>query len=332
MKDIKQLVSLDGLRVCATFAIFLYHAGILRQGTFPVTWFFMLTGFMMYYTKYPLSQYPDYRSWFGYVWKKIKEFYPIYFVTFLYAFVLEGMDFGKENLGRAVINLCMMQPFFKDFVYDFNSLSWYLSVTIFLYLIGYFLISIVKKFKQYIPIIMFIVIGVMIVLNVLLRLEYDLYIYSNPFYRILDCFLGMMIAEIFMTKNTSRIIPQATKVEILLAICFVVMYFVSLKTTAKPAYYTIFFCIAMYVFANGKGLLSRFLGNEKFVLISKYSFYFYMTHELVLKTTRLFIMDNGMNFYVRLFLVAGVAFVVTCFIAIIYRIITVRFEHKKHFN
>lgn len=47
----KILPALDGIQVLATAGIFLFHAGLLWHGTFPVTLFFMLSGFMMYYTK-----------------------------------------------------------------------------------------------------------------------------------------------------------------------------------------------------------------------------------------------------------------------------------------
>lgn len=66
----KQLSALDGLRVLATLAIFFFHAGILIRGAFPVVWFFMLSGFMMYYTKHTLTGYPNFKSWLGYVKKE----------------------------------------------------------------------------------------------------------------------------------------------------------------------------------------------------------------------------------------------------------------------
>lgn len=60
MNQIKpqKLSALQGLRALATIGIFLFHSGFLLQGRFPVTLFFMLSGFMLYYTKHGLIQYP----------------------------------------------------------------------------------------------------------------------------------------------------------------------------------------------------------------------------------------------------------------------------------
>ncbi|MDZ4992184.1 hypothetical protein GNF80_04245 [Clostridium perfringens] len=41
--------SLQGLRSLAMLGIFLFHSGLLLRGTFPVTFFFILSGFVLYY-------------------------------------------------------------------------------------------------------------------------------------------------------------------------------------------------------------------------------------------------------------------------------------------
>lgn len=46
------IYTLQGLRALAMLGIFLFHSGILLNGTFPVTFFFILSGFVTYYSKY----------------------------------------------------------------------------------------------------------------------------------------------------------------------------------------------------------------------------------------------------------------------------------------
>lgn len=41
--------SLQGLRALGMLGIFLFHSGLLLKGTFPVTFFFILSGFVLYY-------------------------------------------------------------------------------------------------------------------------------------------------------------------------------------------------------------------------------------------------------------------------------------------
>lgn len=180
-KQVIHLGPLDGLRALATVAIFLYHAGILLQGTFPVTWFFMLSGFVMYYTKHDLTKYPNYWMWLNYVKGKLTEFYPIHFLTFLYSLFLTGAVLNATKIKSAILNLLLLHSFFESCWLDFNSLSWYLSATMFLYVLGYFLILFVNKFKQHRKIIITSVVMVIFAINVLLRMGSTIYVYANPF-------------------------------------------------------------------------------------------------------------------------------------------------------
>ena len=47
--------SLQGLRAIAMLSIFLFHAGIIPNGIFPVTLLFILSGFFMYYKNFEKS-------------------------------------------------------------------------------------------------------------------------------------------------------------------------------------------------------------------------------------------------------------------------------------
>lgn len=90
----KKLNALQGIRALATIGIFLFHSGLLLRGTFPVTLFFMLSGFMMYYTKSGLNQYDGFKRWTEeYVMKKLKQFYPLHIITFIIALFVGGCIF-----------------------------------------------------------------------------------------------------------------------------------------------------------------------------------------------------------------------------------------------
>lgn len=107
----KYLNSLQGIRALATIAIFLFHSGFLLNGTFPVTLFFMLSGFMMYYTKSDLSNYHSFKEWISkYIVKKLKQFYPIHLLTFCIAVVISiPVVINTEWIKAAILNLCLLQ-------------------------------------------------------------------------------------------------------------------------------------------------------------------------------------------------------------------------------
>lgn len=100
----KLLPALQGLRVLATLGIFLFHSGFLINRTFPVTLFFMLSGFMVYYTKSSLDGYETYGKWIkGYWFKKIKQFYPLHLFMFAFSVMIRGGIKGKEIHARCLL-------------------------------------------------------------------------------------------------------------------------------------------------------------------------------------------------------------------------------------
>lgn len=308
-KQLNHLKTLDGLRAIATLGIFLYHARILRQGSFPVTLFFMISGFMMYYTKNGLEGYDSFFAWTRkYVLKKLKDFYPLHVLTFICAFLLNKTAPNFGSIKSAVINLLLLQSFSEKQWLSYNSLSWYLSVTIFLYILGYFLIRLVNKYVDKTGCLLLIVIAVILAVNLIYRVNGSIslyYIYANPFYRTLDFLLGMLIARLFLNNSGGKAdIYIYWYAELFLAFCFIVQYIISLEVTANPGYYTVLFSAALYLFARGKGVLSRLLSSKILYKLSYYSFEFYMIHELVLKVMRILLQGLEMNYYLKLFVIA----------------------------
>lgn len=189
-----------------------------------------------------------------------------------------------ETIISAILNVLLVHPFFEKYSLTFNGLSWYLAVTFFLYFIGYFLVKLVddKRFneKYFIVIILVLISGI----NLCNRCIGTLYIYCNPFYRVLDFLLGMLIAKLFL-KNTYQI-KNTNKIEISIVFVFILQYLLSFIVGDNPGYYSILFTVALYVFAQGGGVVSKILSLNVFEIISKYSFEFYMFHELMLRILR----------------------------------------------
>jgi peptidoglycan/LPS O-acetylase OafA/YrhL len=325
MKTIQKrdLGALDGLRVLATLAIFLYHAGILKQGAFPVTFFFMLSGFLLYYTKHTLTGYPSFRAWLGYVGKKLREFYPLHLLTFLYACILFRPTWSGEKIKSAVGNLLLLQAFSQENQYSFNSLSWYLSALIFLYVISYFLIRFLNRYGRYRKYLIGAVLVMIALCNSLLWMELPVYIYGNPLYRILDVLLGMLSAHLFLEKKQVAVEKKtADRRELAICVVFAVGYFVSLWLKPECGYYSVLFAMALPVFARGEGCVSTVLRGKLFGVAARCSFAFYMLHELVLKTFRQIISPETMGYYPRAFLITAIAFPVTAFLAWVYNQLT----------
>jgi len=315
----RDLGSLDGLRVLATLSIFLYHAGILVQGAFPVTFFFMLSGFMMYYTKHPLMGYASFCAWLGYVGKKLKEFYPLHLLTFCYACLLIRPVWDADQILSALRNLLLLNSFREEWLYSFNALSWYLSTLIILYIVGYFLIRLLNRWEKYRNILIVLTLVLISLCNGLVWLNVPLYLYGNPGYRILDFFLGMLMAHLYLEKRQTAVKKKTSNVwEFGICTAFTVAYLLSLWLKPKYGYYSVLFAIALPVFAKGEGYVSKVLQGRFFAAAAKCSFAFYMIHELVLRTLRQLILPESIGHYTRLFMIAIIAFPVTVILAVAY--------------
>lgn len=316
----KKLEALDGLRAVATIGFFLFHSGFLLQGTFPVTLFFMLSGFLMYYSKSGSVEETSFRGWMnGYVLRKVKLFYPLHLITFVIAWVVGDVihKLSFDTLISALLNLLLINPFFPKYAMVFNGLSWYLAVTIFLYVAAYPLQKLLNRSKNcIIPflITLFAIFG----LNLANRFGAELYLYNNPFYRVLDFFLGMVVARMYLCHTW--VIRRVNFTELLLVAVFVILYAASLVISSDPGYYSLLFAVALYVFAVGRGCVSKFLKCRPFEKIAYYSFEFYMIHELALRVFRK-VFDESIFYPVRLVLIALPALAVSILFAVGYKAI-----------
>ncbi len=308
----KKLPALDGIRVLATAGIFLFHAGLLWHGTFPVTLFFMLSGFMMYYTKADTIT-----PWTGI--KKIAKLYPLHLLTLVISIFI-WRPFAKYPMDyiikAGVMQLTLTQAWFPDYTMTFNGLSWYLSVTFFLYAISFPLVRLTQKVRKPLSGIISLLVAISLINLIIVRGGVS--VYTNPLYRVLDYLLGMMIAKQFLDRN-SLSEKAADIAEIGMVIVFFAQYALSFLVGDTPGYYSVLFSAALYVFAVGKGCISKILARPFFHKLAGYSFEFYMIHELALRVFRMVFTDETMFYPVRCAIIAAPALVVTFILAVVYK-------------
>ncbi len=315
----RKLQSLQGLRALATIGIFLFHSGLLLEGTFPVTFFFMLSGFMMYYTKHELKGFNDFASWNKrYVWKKIKQFYPLHFITFVMACFIGRVWLKpfKDTIISGVLNLLLINSFFPKYALVFNGVSWFLGITIFLYVIAFFMLkqaNRIKNTKQHIVITLIIIIAI----NLFNRFFHQLYIYTNPFYRILDFWLGILTSKLYLESD--RDIKNINLIEYGICFIFMIQYLVGLVVKPNPGYYSIIFTIAIFVFAIGKGKISKILSSQKLDRIAEYSFEFFMFHELALRIFRKVFANLAVPYPILLLVISLPSLVLSVVFIVIYK-------------
>lgn len=144
---------LQFLRFIGFFLIFVFHTGWYQLPWFPkengavnaVEFFIVLSGTVSAISSFDKDINFDIKSIRDYVWKKLKKFYPLYFVTTIVAIM--NTEVPKEiafhlfrelktslfHLGKCLL---LIQSWFPTGTCSYNGAGWFLSTMMFLYLVS----------------------------------------------------------------------------------------------------------------------------------------------------------------------------------------------------
>lgn len=188
----------------------------------------------------------------------------------------------------SISNILLVQSLVPntDYYFSFNSVSWYLSSLLVCYLFSFYLIEgikslKVKQIKYILPILWIIQILFAVIFNNLTMRVWIVYV--NPFFRIIDYFIGMAVARLVLDRKKFELpkSKECFKWEIITILCFGMVYFLPKKLTVG-VYYTMIISIVIYIFSLENTPIANFLGRNIFVKFASISFEFYMSHQLVL--------------------------------------------------
>ncbi|WP_330410438.1 acyltransferase [Butyrivibrio fibrisolvens] len=203
------MVGLDLYRILAVLFVFLFHShmhlqceyGILtsfiKMGAIYMTAFFILSGFSLFMT----WQYKDLHDI-----KTIKHFYckrlvgilPLYYsVALLYIFLL-GKENIQQNLLLAPVEILGIQSNFNTlFSVTHNGGTWFVSCILMCYLAFPIMSEIIKQISIRAKVRAIIVACFILLYSPILVAVFKMSdIYSNPFFRSLEFFIGAVICSL----------------------------------------------------------------------------------------------------------------------------------------
>ncbi|MEP7208483.1 MAG: acyltransferase [Casimicrobiaceae bacterium] len=140
-------------RFVAAFAVVLTHFGrdipfidelpwshFLRQGSFMVSYFFVLSGFIMAAVYWDLDGRTDRRAyWIA----RFARIYPVYLLALVFMMVLDTEN-GLRPLVSFVLNASLLQAWFPTYVMTGNPPGWSLSTEAFFYLLFPFCMPVLR--------------------------------------------------------------------------------------------------------------------------------------------------------------------------------------------
>lgn len=294
-----KIKSFDGIRVFTTVAVFLYHTGLMPYiASEAVSVFFLLSGFLSYYTLQKSDNIGVGKGTITYIKKKFLAFFPVNFagylvfcLLFIYSCICGKTIFDvKDFLIKSILNLGFMQTLFKDYSVILNEPSWYLSTLMICFLFAYIIYIFIKKCSST-KYLFCAWMGIIILLWIINSASYfdGAYIYTNPLYRILEFICGNLIARIHVNIKVNDLELKVKKASIfegiLLGIIVIewLIKFIFPEINENYAYSIFPLSVFLLIVSLGKGVISKFLSMPFLGRIAPYTLEFYILHETVFR-------------------------------------------------
>ena len=219
-----RLYGLDILRIISGLFVCAFHTNIhlgaqygilndfVRMGAVFMTLFFILSGYSLFISNSGKSFLSE-NTYFIYLKKRFISIVPMYYFTGVLYVIFESV----ENRGGGVllqtillfpIEALGIQSVFESlFSYTHNGGTWFISCILICYLIYPALQELLIRIQDKTKIIILIFIVFVLLYSPIVVWYFDLSpIYSNPFFRLLEFFIGVIIASMKNRFDESKII------------------------------------------------------------------------------------------------------------------------------
>ncbi|MDF2523220.1 MAG: acyltransferase [Clostridiales bacterium] len=306
---------LTSFRFIAAFFVFLHHTinSGLGFGERGVTYFFILSGFILAYRYYEkFYQRLEARDVLSFYSSRLSRIYPVHLLTFIVAIIFILIAPSHFYLRNAPANLLLMQSLFPKDVFTFNPAAWSLSVEMTFYIIFPFLIFALSKVilrSKHVSDIRFSTLFTLLILILLVQAAVVLYVkdtqppmslrwwlmYVSPF-RATDFSIGVILSLIYMKCKKGRIFignsGASAKQNLVFTLFEIAAVLLVLVSFFKPIYklnaamfsvnYVPSLAFLILVFSFQNGFLSKVLKHKAFVFLGEISFSFFMLHYFVM--------------------------------------------------
>ena len=305
----RRIKSLQGLRVLAFIGIFLSHAIDTPSGSWGVSIFIMLSGFVMVYSYWNRWEDKNYsvQEALGFSIRKIKPLYPLHIIMLIAAFIpyyLLPVIWNYSNremlkiVAKLVITVPLIQTWFPVGFEAINTVAWYLSAMLFLYAAFPFIMRFLKKGWGNQEIILLMVLAyaaqfafafVCRWIPLLNNAHWSNYIL--PLFRLGDFFIGCCLGYCFITcpeKSISTI--EATVFELVFfALAVLGIFAYANLSNCRWFTFTLVFVPSsagiVWFLAKSQGLISILLSAEAFQTIAVITPYAFLIHRQILHYT-----------------------------------------------
>ncbi len=332
-----RLNSLTSLRFIAAFGVFLHHfhvlkesnnniikffSSVLYEGFVGVTFFYILSGFIISYS-YKKHREKEVFKTSDFLFNRIARLYPVHILTLFVAiyFYIPSYNYGLIHLDQFVYNALLLQSAIPDpqYFFSFNGVSWSVSTEMFFYIAFIFLVTLNNRQLQ----IFFCAVLALIIYHMTTVPDTARFVgwtyYINPAFRVIDFMAGMLLFRLYDTGKFTVKDNLATAMEVGSLIILVAAMAYGMENVGMKYRYDIFYILPMaivvYVFAFGKGVISRAISWKPIVFLGEASFSLYMIHQIciyVISQNYKFNLDSMTSTFIFMAFTMGTAIIISC--------------------
>ena len=322
----QRMAGLDLFRVVAAIMVLLFHihihhdcsfgalTGFVSMGAIFMTGFFMLSGFVLFrmYQEQMLVQMTSLKKFY---WKRLIGILPLYFFVSIIYVLAFGTESVSQNLVLLPIEMLGLQSVFSTlFPVSHNDGTWFISCLLLAYLVFPLMQEAVKQMNVRVKLV---AIGLCIFVLFWSPLVVHSFgtesIYSNPFFRGLEFFIGVVLASL-PVKPRFLMTWKALIVETVILVAAVSL---AVRLNIFVGNYMLYDWIAVPLFAcmalTLAGLKSPRLQKSKtlrYASAASYAFFLAQTFNTQMERflfAQLSVQDNALKIIISLALVSVMA-------------------------
>jgi peptidoglycan/LPS O-acetylase OafA/YrhL len=298
MNEKKRFEVLDSFRGISAVFIMIFHMhyndsitelSFIRGSWLFVEYFFILSGFVLSHGY--MTKKINFKSFFK---ARFFRIFPLHIVMLLVFILLEtfklvggsffGFNFinpgftGNNAISEILPNLFLVHALTDKFQYlSFNYTSWTISVEFFMYIVFFGLLTLNKYMTKIAT--LFVICCVMAY-----YIFYDIdLLQSNLIRGLFNFFLGILLYFLY-----SRVPKRDYKISVIyfsifeVLMCLLIVFVVSNYLVGQHMLYSFVFCLTIFIFSFGKGVVSHFLKLPLFKMLGLLSYSIYLIHPAVL--------------------------------------------------
>ncbi|MGI5976830.1 MAG: acyltransferase family protein [Candidatus Limivicinus sp.] len=316
----KRLNSLDLVRAAACLGVFSFHCYLSRFGTWGVSVFLLLSGFLMCYNYFDGfdADSVSFKSSLKFSIRRIGKMYPLHILMLLLMTLFYALMYSARYPVSELIfkikaffaSLFLVQAWIPGtgYAFSYNIVSWYTSVMVFLYFAFPYLLRAIIKYRSssraYFTIVVIAALqfasayAVNRIFEAVPGDNTDLvrwFTYVFPVYRLGDFAIGCNLGYIFLQRERKAPGPVAGTLLELVSIGAVAGAELIYTRNYLPPYisfnllFTLPSILLIYSFALGAGYISKLAGWKPVKFISDYSGEIYLVQFVMIQYSMAFV-------------------------------------------